>query len=401
MDVHKPTQDDMIRAEEKLQARLHQLGVVSDSEGTKSFVIEVLDKVCDVVDVLAFFPDDTTSTESEADPLLSYLDAEKMLCPRKRINIKAALRRRLRTRPENGDSASPPIEEYSELIQRVESVVLGKAAEYKACSEEEYCAWLVSELTDVNVDAESWTALSSDARYAKGPMLLHRALLKAARVALPRLVKQQVRDGLEKNKETRLPKELARCATLAMKIDVDGARNCLHVQDLLAKRVSALRDSLASRVRLCKSVVAKAIDARARQENATDAAVATTAACSVNDSLATGVSRLCSELVAAMAAKVDQLDEMALRRQRANELVDRLEEDMNARCQGSVSKWFDDIHAYIDEKDDKNLLIKRALLIEFHQNPQRFVARMKSAMLLKKRGALPLITRKEDDAQHP
>ncbi|KAH8039833.1 hypothetical protein HPB51_009089 [Rhipicephalus microplus] len=354
MDVHKPTQDDMIRAEEKLQARLHQLGVVSDSEGTKSFVIEVLDKVCDVVDVVAFSPDDTTSTESEADPLLSYLDAEKKLCPRKRIRYQAALRRRLRTRLGNGDSASPPIEEYSELIQRVESVVLGKAAEYKACSEEEYCAWL-----------------------------------------------QQVRDGLEKNKETRLPKELARCATLAMKIDVDGARNCLHVQDLLAERVSALRDSLASRVRLCKSVVAKAIDARARQENATDAAVATTAACSVNDSLATGVSRLCSELVAAMAAKVDQLDEMALRRQRANELVDRLEEDMNARCQGSVSKWFDDIHAYIDEKDDKNLLIKRALLIEFHQNPQRFVARMKSAMLLKKRGALPLITRKEDDAQHP
>ncbi|KAL3258991.1 hypothetical protein MRX96_016653 [Rhipicephalus microplus] len=370
--------------------------------------------------------------------LLSYLDAEKKLCPRKRINIIAELRRRLRTRPGNGDSASLPIEEYSELIQRVESVILGKAAEYKACSEEEYCAWLVSELSDVNVDAESWTASSSDARYAKGPMLLHRALLEAARVALPRLVKQQVRDGLEKNKETRLPKELARCATLALKIDVDGARNCLHVQDLLAEReklakrvrtllaqekrlrrvrenaeqserllanvtagVSALRDSLASRVRLCKSVVAKAIDARARQENATDAAAATTAACSDSDPVATGVSRLCSELVVAMAAKVDQLDEMALRRQRANELVDKLEEDMIARCQGSVSKWFNDISANTLRKQDKNLLLKRALLIEFHENPQRFVARMKSAMLLKKRGALPLITRKEDDAQHP
>ncbi|KAL3198514.1 hypothetical protein MRX96_014330 [Rhipicephalus microplus] len=269
-------------------------------------------------------------------------------------------------------------------------------------------------------------------------MLLHRALLKAARVALSRLVTKQVRDGLEKNKETRLPKELVRCATLALKIDVDGARNCLHVQDLLTKReklakrvrtllaqekglrrvrdnveqserllanvtsgVSALRDSLASRVRLCKVVVAKAIDARARQENATDAALTTTPVCSGNDLVATGVSQLCSELVTAVAAKVDQLDEMALRRQRANELVDRLEEDMIGRCQGSVRKWLDDICADILEKDNKNLLLKRALLIEFQENPERFVARMKNTLLLKKRGALPLITRKEDDAQHP
>ncbi|KAL3181305.1 hypothetical protein MRX96_008801 [Rhipicephalus microplus] len=261
------------------------------------------------------------------------------------------------------------------------------------------------------MDAESWTASSTDARYAKRPTLLHRALLKAARVALPRLIKKQVRDGLGENNETGLPKELARCATLAVKMDVDGARNpCLHVQDLLAKReklaarvktlqaqkkrlrrvrenaeqserlldnvtlgVPALRDSLASRVRLCKSVVTKAIEARARPENATDAAVTTTAVCSDSDPVVTGVSVLCSELVAAMAAKVDQLDEMALRRQRANELVDRLEEDMIARCQGSVRKWFDDIHAYINEKNDKNLLFKRVLLIEFHENPQRFI----------------------------
>lgn len=435
MDVYKPTQDDLIRAEQKLQARLDRLGVVSDSGGTKSFVNEVVDKVSDVVDVVASSHDDTMSTESEADLLLSYLDAEKKLCTRKRIDI-AALRRRLGTRPGNGDNASPPIEEYSELIRRIEPV-LGKAAEYKACSEEQYCAVLVSELTDVYMDVESWTASSSDARYAKRPMLLHGALLKAARVALSRLVEKQVRDGLEKN-ETILSKELARCATLAVKMDVDGVRNCLHVQDLLAKReklaarvrtllerekrlrrvrenaeqserllanvtpgVSALRDSLASRVRLCKSVVAAAIDAQARQENATDAAVTTTPLCLDNDPVATGVSRLCSQRVAAMAAKVDQLDEMALRRQRANELVDRLEDDMIARCQGSTCKWFDDMCAYILEKNDKNLLLKRALLIEFHENPQRFVARMKSAMLLKKRGTLPLITPKEDDAQHP
>ncbi|KAL3198513.1 hypothetical protein MRX96_014329 [Rhipicephalus microplus] len=154
MDVYKPTQDDLNRAEEKLQARLDRLGVVSDSSGTKGFVNEVVDKVSDVIDVVASSHDDTTSTESEADPLLSYLDAEKKLCPRKRIDF-AALRWRLRTCPGNGDSASPPIEEYSESIQRFESVVLGKAAEYKACSEEKYCAMLVSELTDVHMDAES------------------------------------------------------------------------------------------------------------------------------------------------------------------------------------------------------------------------------------------------------
>ncbi|KAL3200036.1 hypothetical protein MRX96_001249 [Rhipicephalus microplus] len=437
LDVYQPIQDDLIRAEQKLQAMLDRLGVVSDSGGTKSFVNEVVDKVSDVVYVVASSQDDTMSTESEADSLLSYLDAEKKLCIRKRIDI-AALRLRPRTHPGNGDSASLPIEEYSESIRRIKSVVLGKASEYKACSEEPSYAMLVSELTDVYIDAESWTASSSDARYAKRPMLLNRALLKTARFVLSRLVKKQVRDGLEKNKETRLPKELARCATLAVKIDGDGTRNCLHVQDLLAKRekvakrvrmlltqerrlrrvreniekkerllanvtsgVSALRDSLASRVRLCKSVVAKAIDARARQENATDAAVTTTPVYSDNDLVATGVSWLCSELVTAMAAKVDQHDKIALRRQRANELVDSLEDDMIARCQGSTCKWFDDMHAHILEKNNKNLLLKRALLIEFHENTQRFVARMKSAMLIKKRGALPLITRKEDDAQHP
>lgn len=432
MDVYKPTQDDMIRAEEKLQARLDEFGVVSDSGETKTFLNEVVEKVSDVVDVVASSHDDT---KSEADPLLSYLDAEKKLCTKERIEI-AALRRRLVTRPGNGDSAAPPID--SELIRRIKSIVSGTAAEYKECSEEEYCAVLVRELTDVYVDAESWTQSSSDARHAKRPTLLHRALLKAARVALSRLVEKQVRDGLGENNETGLPKELARCATVAVKMDVDGARNCLHVQDLLAKReklaarvrtllaretrlrrvrenveqserllanvtqgVSALRDSLASRVRLCKSVVAKAIDARARPENATDAAVASTPVCLDQDPVATSVHQLCSQQVAAMAAKVDQLDEMALRRQRANELVDRLEVDMIARCQGSTSKWLDDVLADISEKQDKNLFLKRALLIEFHENPQRFVARMKSARLLKKRGALPHLTRKEDDAQHP
>ncbi|KAL3200037.1 hypothetical protein MRX96_001250 [Rhipicephalus microplus] len=74
---------------------------------------------------------------------------------------------------------------------------------------------------------------------------------------------------------------------------------------------------------------------------------------------------------------------------------------MIARCQGSVRKWFNDICADMFEKQNKNLLLKRALLIEFHENPLRFVARMKIATLLKQRGALPLITRKEDDAQHP
>ncbi|KAL3200038.1 hypothetical protein MRX96_001251 [Rhipicephalus microplus] len=341
MDVCKPTQDDLIRAEQKLQARLDRLGVVSDSGGTKSLVNEVVDKVSDVVDVVASSQDDTMSTESEADPLFSYLDAEKKLCPWKRIDF-AALRRRLRACPGNGDSASPPIEEYSKSIQRIKSVVLGKASVYKGRSERQYCAMLVSEFTDVYMDAKLWTASLSDARYAKRPILLHRALLKAVRVALFRLVVKQVRDGLEKNKETRLPKELARCATLALKIDVDGARNCLHAQDSLAERekiakrvrtlpaqgkrlrrvrenaeqserllanvtpeVSALRDSLASRVRLCESVVAKAIDARARQENATDTALITTPVCSDNVLVATGVSRLCSELVTSMAAKVD------------------------------------------------------------------------------------------------
>ncbi|KAL3181307.1 hypothetical protein MRX96_008803 [Rhipicephalus microplus] len=415
MDVYKPTQDDMIRAEEKLQARQDQLGVVSDSGETKTFLNEVVDKVSDVVDVVASCHDDTMSTKSEADPLLSYLDAEKKLCTTKRIEI-AALRRRLVTRPGNDDSAAPPID--SELIRRIESIVSGAAAEYKECREEQYCAVLVRELTDVCVDAESWTESSTDARYAKRPTLLHRALLKAARLALSRLVEKQVRDGLGENNETGLPKALARWATLAVKMDVDGARNCLHVQDLLAKR-----EKLAARVRtlqaqkkrlrrvrgnveqserlLANSVVAAAIDAQARQENATDAAVATTPVCLDQDPVATSVYRLCSQQVAAIAAKADQLDEMALRRQRANELVDRLEVDMIARCQGSTSKWLDDVRAAIPEKQNKNLLLKRALLIEFHENPQRFVARMKSATLLKKRGALPHITQKEDDAQHP
>ncbi|KAL3173144.1 hypothetical protein MRX96_012283 [Rhipicephalus microplus] len=115
MYVYECTQDDMIRAEQKLQARLDRLGIVSELGGTEIFVSEVVEKVSDVVDV-ATFSYDTISSESEEDPVLSYLDTEQKLRTRNRIEI-AALLRRLETRYGSGDSAAPPKEDNSELIR--------------------------------------------------------------------------------------------------------------------------------------------------------------------------------------------------------------------------------------------------------------------------------------------
>ncbi|KAL1438923.1 hypothetical protein MTO96_047656 [Rhipicephalus appendiculatus] len=100
-------------------------------------------------------------------------------------------------------------------------------------------------------------------------------------------------------------------------------------------------------------------------------------------------------------AKVDRLDQMQLRRQRVSELVDRLEADMTARCQGSMSKWLDGLRADMLQKKNKNLDLMRALFVEFHTNPKRFGARMKSASVLKKHGTLPVTKQKKHDAEHP
>ncbi|KAL1438922.1 hypothetical protein MTO96_047655 [Rhipicephalus appendiculatus] len=172
-------------------------------------------------------PDDTMKEESETDPILSHLEAEKKLCSRKRIGV-AASRRKLATRHGSGESAAPPSPKEDNF-----SVVAGKVVEYKAHSQEQYCAELVSELTGVCTDAKPWTASSSDARYAGRPTVLDRMLLKAARIALSRLVETQVRDGLEDDDdETELQKELARCARVTVKLDAEEARGYVEIQEL-------------------------------------------------------------------------------------------------------------------------------------------------------------------------
>ncbi|KAH7957515.1 uncharacterized protein LOC119389559 [Rhipicephalus sanguineus] len=434
MDVYKPSKEDMDSAEQELRVKLERFGAVSDLGGTDSIVNEVVDKVSELV----ASPDDTAEEESKTDPLLPYLEAEKkLLCARKRTGV-AASRRPLPTRRGSGDSAPLPHEDNSELFRRIASVVSGKGVEYKACSQEQYCAELVSKLTGMCAEAKPWTASSSDARYAERPTVLDRMLLKVSRIALSRLVETEVRGCLEDEDETELPKELARYVGLTAKLDAEEARRYVHVQDLSAQReeravyvrtllaqgerlrgarenveqreshvgivirgVCDLHDSLASRVQLCKSLVAAADNVQAvqaRQENA--AAAAATSVCLDDDPVGAVFDQRCSQLVAAMAAIVDQLDQMQLRRERMTELVDRLEADMTARCQGSMSKWHDGVRANTLKRNG-NLKLLRALFIEFHTNPTRFVSRMKTARMLKARGTLPVVQQKKDDAKHP
>ncbi|KAL1482064.1 hypothetical protein MTO96_015098 [Rhipicephalus appendiculatus] len=104
----------------------------------------------------------------------------------------------------------------------------------------------------------------------------------------------------------------------------------------VVRGVSNFRDSLASRAQLCKSLVAAAENTQARQGNA--AAATTSSMSSDDDPVGAAFDQLCCQRVATMAAHVDQLDHMRLRRQRVSELLDRLEADIIASCQGSMSK---------------------------------------------------------------
>ncbi|KAH6934314.1 hypothetical protein HPB50_022906 [Hyalomma asiaticum] len=319
--------------------------------------------------------------------------------------------------------------------------VLDKRVEFRARSREQRCAELVGELTGEYTDAEPWEASSSDQRSTERPTEMDRMLLKAACIALPHLVETRARECLDgvSGDETLLastgeaapsclPRELARCARLAATLDAQEARcssdilnlcaefekRAVLVTKLLAQRerllrvresceqrdrlfagvthgVSDLRDSLASRLKLCESLIAAAENASPRREEIADATVPP------DDLEGAALDKRSAQLVSAVAGLVEELDQLRDRRKLMAELFLRLGADITDACQGSVKKWRDAVLA--EARSDKHRQkVMRALFIEFHRNPERFSNRMKSLASLSKGRSQK---GKEDGAKHP
>lgn len=418
MDAHRPPKVNIARVGQKFEAEIKRLAAVSDEGKTRSIVSEVVDEVNQLIALPALHGD--TAAEGDGynvDQLLSYLRAEKNLCGGTRKRVRAPVP--LRTRDGTGDCAPSP--EPNPEIQRLIATFLDKRVEFRACSREQCCAELVGELTGEYTDAEPWAASSSDQRSTERPTEMDRMLLKAACNALPRLVETRARECLDgasadetllastgEAAPSCLPRELARCARLAAKLDADEARCCSDILNLcaefekraalvtklLAQRerlrrvresceqrdrlfagvthgLSDFRDSLASRLKLCESLIAAAENASPRREEVADATVPP------DDLEGAAFDKRSTQLVAAEAGQVEELDQLRDRRKRMAELFLRLGADITDACQGSVKKWRDAVLAEV-RFDKRRQQVVRALFIEFHRNPERFSVRMKS-----------------------
>ncbi|XP_070389435.1 uncharacterized protein [Dermacentor albipictus] len=454
-DALSASTEDADTATKELEAELQRLAVnteaVSQSnEAIRDVVTGVVDKVNELLASPAVFGG-TEDGGPNADPLLSYLKAEKSYC--------ASLRKQTKVIP-------PPLQtwdatgkrttsgEDSEMLRRV-AAVLDKDVEFRACSQERRCAELVGLLTGDHESVEAakpWSA--SEPGSSERPTERDRILLNAACSALPRLVESSAREWLsevdeeEDHDETlhasavaetaSLPGELARYARLAAVLDAEQARRSSDILDLRAefrkraelvrnllaqrerlRRVQAsceqreslvggvtrsvtdVRDHLASRVTLCESLMAVA-DAQSRREDAATAPRRDRVAgrfhiggavrrrssaawpwfsrlCPDGESVAdlgAAVDKRCDRMTEGAATKVDAVEELQRKRASMRELVDRLDADLNAACQGSVETWLEGMKAK-SQRDETQEMI-RALFIEFHTMPERFLSRMRS-----------------------
>ncbi|XP_075534674.1 uncharacterized protein LOC142569030 [Dermacentor variabilis] len=415
-DALSPSTEDADCATKELEAELQRLAVndeaVSQSnEAIRDVVTGVVDKVNELLASPAVFGD-TEDGGPNADRLLSYLKAEKSYCASIRKQAKF-IPPPLQTRDATGKRTTS--EEDSEMQRRV-AAVLDKDIEFRACSQERRCAELVGLLTDDHESVEAakpWS--TSEPGSAERPTELDRILLNAACSALPRLIETRAREWLsevdeeEDHDETlhaSLPEELARYARLAAVLDAEQARRSseiLHlraefrkraalVRNLLAQKerlrrvqesceqrerlvgdvtrsVSGVRDHLASRVKLCESLMAVA-DAHTRQ----DAAVCPDAESVADHGAAIG--KRCARLTEAAATKVGAVEELQRKRASMKGLVGRLDNDLIAACQGSVETWLEGMKAKTQRDENQDMI--RALFVEFHTAPDRFLRRMKA-----------------------
>ncbi|XP_050052634.1 uncharacterized protein [Dermacentor andersoni] len=423
-DALSPSTEDADYATKELEAELQRLAVndeaVSQSnEAIRDVVTGIVDKVNELLASPAVFGG-TEDGGPNADRLLSYLKAEKSYCANVRKQTKV-IPPPLQIR--DATEKLTTSEEDSEMQRRV-AAVLDKDIEFRACSQERQCAELVGLLTDNRESVEAakpWSA--SEPGSTERPTELDRILFNAACSALPRLIETSAREWLSKVDEEEdhdetlhasavaatasLPEELALYARLAAVLDVEQARcssdildlraefrkRAALVRNLLAQRerlrrvrasceqreslvgdvtrsVSDVRDHLASRVKLCESLMAVA-DAQSRRE---DAAVCPDAE-PVADHGAT-IDERCARMTEGAATKVDAVEELQRKRASMRGLVDTLDADLNDACQGSVETWLEGMKAK-SQRDEKQDMM-RALFIEFHTMPERFLRRMKS-----------------------
>ncbi|KAK8769557.1 hypothetical protein V5799_013980 [Amblyomma americanum] len=158
----------------------------------------------------------------------------------------------------------------------------------------------------------------------------------------------------------------------------------LRVDDILSS-VSRLRDILASEHERCKSIIAVATNAGHCDGAAAAAAPPEEARSVLPIDYGAALEERCRKLLTAARANVDAIERMEERQaamhSRAKSLAVRITQD----CQGSPETWCKDMRAGMDDERERSMILCE-LFKEFHNNPTRFAARMKSAV--KRRGAV-------------
>ncbi|XP_049525749.1 uncharacterized protein LOC125946449 [Dermacentor silvarum] len=422
-DPRSPGTPDEACAKQQLEEELQRLTVDDEpcrqaNRALRDVVGGILGKVDELLASPALLVG-TAEGGPNADPLLSYLEAE-----RKYFDI---IRKRTRDivpplQTRGATSTRAPSEDDSD-VQRLVAAVLEKGAEFRACSQEKHCAKLVGLLTEdysVVEAVKPWSA--SEPRSAERPTQLDQILGNVACSALPRLIESSTREWLsevgddEDHDETSqasaaaatasLPKDLAGYVRVAAALDMEQARCASEILDLRAefekraavvrellaqqerlrrvqasweqherlvgkvtRGVSDLRDHLASRVKQCESLIAVA-NAQPLQEAAAE--------CLDGESAAdhgAALDKRCAELTDAAALKLRVVEEMQRKRESMSKLADKIEADLAAASQGSLDTWCDGVRA--ETRRNVELGYITALFVEFHTDPRSFLRRMR------------------------
>ncbi|KAH7945642.1 hypothetical protein HPB49_013482 [Dermacentor silvarum] len=387
-DPRSPGTPDEACAKQQLEEELQRLTVDDEpcrqaNRALRDVVGGILGKVDELLASPALLVG-TAEGGPNADPLLSYLEAE-----RKYFDI---IRKRTRDivpplQTRGATSTRAPSEDDSD-VQRLVAAVLEKGAEFRACSQEKHCAKLVGLLTEdysVVEAVKPWSA--SEPRSAERPTQLDQILGNVACSALPRLIESSTREVA-----AALDMEQARCASEILDLRAEFEKRAAVVRELLAQQerlrrvqasweqherlvgkvtrgVSDLRDHLASRVKQCESLIAVA-NAQPLQEAAAE--------CLDGESAAdhgAALDKRCAELTDAAALKLRVVEEMQRKRESMSKLADKIEADLAAASQGSLDTWCDGVRA--ETRRNVELGYITALFVEFHTDPRSFLRRMR------------------------
>lgn len=350
------------------------------------------------------------STFFQTEKLLSYLSDERDLSGK-------AVKQNKRMGPKGDDA---------ETRKLVHSILAERSGELRATSSEECCADLVGALVGEPLfEAKPWVGSSADSTTHMDEV--QQTLFNAVRKRLPCLIAEKVRSKASKDgtvlrqpsssspaegEYEQLARSLQERVATAMHLDAEDASCFVEVSKLEAKlkaysaiarhlldqnerlrrvasaeklhashledvasSLTVVHDRLASRLECCSTLLTStspsAVSAKAPPGTAAHAEDSTTT------DLESAFDELCEERLRAAAASTEAVGKREDEQKEIEELAYDLVVELNEACQGSVKTWCMNQASLV--KPDRVRAMKRELFREFHEDPERFLRRVRSA----------------------